>query len=163
MQAMRVFAALCWIMVFSVFSGVAADAEPLLVIEDESKGTVTEFDEADLLALPQVSFETSTIWTDGLRQFSGPTLVAVLEAAGYTGGDVTMVAINDYSVSIPKDGFDEEAPIIALRKNGAPFGVRDKGPLWVVYPYDSDPKFQSEAIYAYSVWQLNRIKVAGGR
>ena len=163
MQAMRVFAALCWVAVFGFFTGVAANAETLLVIEDESKGTVTEFDEADLLALPQVAFETSTIWTEGLRQFSGPTLAAVLEAAGYTGGDVTMVAINDYSVSIPKDGFDEEAPIIALRKNGAPFGVRDKGPLWVVYPYDSDPKFQSEAIYAYSVCQLNRIKVAGGR
>ncbi len=162
MQVMRAFAILCWIAVISPFAPHAAQAELLLAIEDQSTGKVAEFDESDLLALPQVAFETSTIWTEGIREFSGPTLLSVLQAAGFSGGQVTLVAINDYSVTIPAEGFDDEAPIVALRKNGAPFGVRDKGPLWVVYPYDSDPEFQSEAIYAYSVWQLNRIKVAGG-
>lgn len=36
--------------------------------------------------------------------------------------------------------------------------VRDKGPLWVIYPYDSDPALQSEVTYARSIWQLVRIE-----
>lgn len=164
MHLMRAFAMLCCVAATSALTTLSAEAggEPMLVIEDRGSGTVTTFEEADLLALPQVAFETSTIWTDGKRQFSGPLLVSVLEAAGVGDGEITLIAINDYSVIIPRDVIDEEAPIVALRKNGAPFGVRDKGPLWVVYPYDSDPELQSEAIYAYSVWQLNRISVAGG-
>ena len=37
--------------------------------------------------------------------------------------------------------------------------LRDKGPLWLVYPYDADTAYQSEVIYARSVWQLDRIEV----
>jgi len=162
MQVLRAFAIFCCVAVISAFNAMSAEAEPMLVVEDEASGTVTTFEEADLLALPQISFKTSTIWTDGIREFSGPSLMSVLEQAGVGSGEITLTAINDYSVIIRRDAINDEAPIVALRKNGAPFGVRDKGPLWIVYPYDSTPEFQSEAIYAYSVWQLNRIKVAEG-
>jgi hypothetical protein len=36
--------------------------------------------------------------------------------------------------------------------------VRDKGPLWVVYPYDSKPDYQSELIYVRSIWQLAQME-----
>jgi hypothetical protein len=36
--------------------------------------------------------------------------------------------------------------------------VRDKGPLWVIYPYDSDD-YRSEVIYSRSIWQLDRLEV----
>jgi hypothetical protein len=49
--------------------------------------------------------------------------------------------------------------MIAFRMNGAPMSVRDKGPLWIVYPYDSDPRFQTEIIYSRSIWQLDRLEV----
>ncbi len=39
--------------------------------------------------------------------------------------------------------------------------VREKGPLWIVYPYSSSPEFQNEVIYSRSIWQLNRITVEG--
>ncbi|RYH00603.1 oxidoreductase, partial [Salipiger sp. IMCC34102] len=39
--------------------------------------------------------------------------------------------------------------------------VRDKGPLWIVYPYDDTPEYRSEVIYSRSIWQLDRIEVAG--
>jgi hypothetical protein len=35
--------------------------------------------------------------------------------------------------------------------------VREKGPLWIVYPYDKNEKFQTEEIYARSVWSLWKI------
>ncbi|MEC8574513.1 MAG: oxidoreductase, partial [Pseudomonadota bacterium] len=37
--------------------------------------------------------------------------------------------------------------------------LRDKGPLWIVYPFDSDPAYQTEAIYSRSIWQLEEITV----
>jgi len=49
--------------------------------------------------------------------------------------------------------------LIATRLNGDTMHPRDKGPLWVVFPYSDGSEFQTEAIYAQSVWQLNRLDV----
>ena len=49
--------------------------------------------------------------------------------------------------------------MIAYERNGAVMSVRDKGPLWIVYPYDSNPDYQTEEIYARSIWQLEKITV----
>ena len=42
---------------------------------------------------------------------------------------------------------------------GAPMSVRDKGPLWIVYPYDQNTDYQSEVVFSRSIWQLNRITI----
>jgi hypothetical protein len=36
--------------------------------------------------------------------------------------------------------------------------VRDKGPLWLVYPYDSVSAYQTEVIYARSIWQVKQME-----
>ena len=94
-------------------------------------------------------------------EFSGPSLKSVLASSGAGQGNIVMTAVNDYSVEMPQDIVSDELPIIANRMNGEPFSVRDKGPLWVVFPYDSDTELQQELIYSYSIWQLNRIEVLG--
>ena len=76
-----------------------------------------------------------------------------------TEGTLKATAINDYAVEIPVEDAVEGGPIIAFMRNGAPMSVRDKGPLWIVYPYDSDPAYQTEVIYSRSIWQLDRIEV----
>ena len=53
----------------------------------------------------------------------------------------------------------EGGPIIAYYTNGEEMSRRDKGPLWVVYPYDSDIAYQTELVYSRSIWQLDRISV----
>jgi hypothetical protein len=37
--------------------------------------------------------------------------------------------------------------------------LRDKGPVWVVFPYDLATEYQSEVVYSRSVWQMVRIEV----
>jgi hypothetical protein len=137
----------------------ARATEILLTVSGAVDGGERGMTDADLLALPQVSFRTTTIWTEGEVTFSGPSLAAVLEAAGAGAGDLTFTAVNDYSVTMPRSAVEAGAPIIANRIDGAPFSRRDKGPLWVVFPYDSDPRFRAETVYAYSVWQLTDIVV----
>ncbi|WP_425090842.1 molybdopterin-dependent oxidoreductase [Tropicimonas sp. S265A] len=114
---------------------------------------------ADLDAMDQVTFTTTTIWTDGAVTFSGVPLKAVLDRAGAQGTQVEMIALNDYKVVMPLAQIDDTAPIIATRMDGAPMSVRDKGPYWVVFPYDRDPIYQTETIYSFSIWQLNQLKV----
>ena len=70
-----------------------------------------------------------------------------------------MVALNDYKVVMPLSDVESDVPIIATRMNGAPMSVRDKGPYWIVFPYDQDARYQTETIYSYSIWQLNRLNV----
>ena len=133
----------------------------VLTFSGDVSSDALSFSDADLLELPQVSFETFTLWTEGVQEFSGPSLKSVLEANNAGEGNLLMSAVNDYSVEMPQDIISDELPIIANRINGEPFSVCDKGPLWVVFPYDSDTELQQELIYSYSIWQLNRIEVLG--
>lgn len=111
----------------------------------------------DIANLTQTSFETTTIWTEGEIEFSGPSLKSVLELADITDGVVSLTAINEYTIEIAVSDITDDAPIVANKMNGKPFNRREKGPYWIVFPYDSDKKYQQEEIYAVSIWQLVSI------
>ena len=138
--------------------GQAAIAQDhVLTFTDES--TQKELSLAELDALEQVSFETSTIWTEENVEFSGVPLALILQQLELSGSTLRMTALNDYAVEMPFAEIEESYPIIATRMDGNTMKVRDKGPYWVVYPYDSDPKYQTETTYARSIWQLRSIAV----
>jgi hypothetical protein len=71
-----------------------------------------------------------------------------------------MTAINDYMIEVPVSDAVEGGPIIAFEMDGKPMSVRDKGPLWLIYPFDSNPDYQTEVFYSRSIWQLNRIEAS---
>lgn len=137
-------------------AGPALADDPLLTVVGPD-GTQT-YDQAALHAFGPVSFATSTIWTEGQPTFTGVPLQTILTDAGIDEGTVSAVAINDYAVQIPVDEVTADYPIVAFQQDGQAMSVRDKGPLWVIYPYDSDPALQSEVTYARSIWQLVRIE-----
>lgn len=138
---------------------MAGAQDVLLTVSGDVQGETRTFTDADLMALPQVSFTTGTIWTEAASTFSGPTLASVLEAAGAGDGDLRLSAINDYTVEMARGMVSDVAPIVATRIDGESFSVREKGPLWIVFPYDSGAEYQSELVYAVSVWQLVAIEV----
>ena len=116
-------------------------------------------DQTMLDELPQAEFATSTIWTEGIDVFSGPTLKVLVDFAGGGSGDVIASALNDYKMTIPRSFIEDVAPIVATRINGRTFSVREKGPLWIIFPYDKSEQYRSELTYALSVWQLGRLTV----
>ena len=128
-------------------------------IAETNADGAAEFDLDMLRALGLVEFDTTTLWTDGVQHFTGVPLVRVLNRIGATGTAIRAEALNDYVISIPVEDAVEGGPILAFEQNGTRLSVRDKGPLWVVYPYDSDPAYKSEVIYSRSVWQLQRMVV----
>jgi hypothetical protein len=128
-------------------------------IANTNDGAAAKFDLGMLEGLSPVTFETTTTWTDGPQSFTGVPLARLMEAVGAKGTRIQATAINDYSVEIPRADWVEGGPIIAYLNNGAPMSIRERGPLWIVYPYDTKPEYQSEVIYSRSIWQLDRIVV----
>ena len=82
-----------------------------------------------------------------------------MDLHGITTGTISATAINDYAVDIPIEDAVIGGPIIAYALNGADMSIRDKGPLWIVYPYDENTNYQSEVVFSRSIWQLNRITI----
>jgi hypothetical protein len=117
------------------------------------------FDMAMLAALPQVSFSTRTPWFAGARRFTGPLLRDVLAAAGASGARLRLRALNDYRVDLPWDDAERHGPILARLLDGVPMAVRDKGPLFLIYPFDDRPDLRSAVYYNRSAWQLRAIEV----
>ncbi|MFZ7092923.1 molybdopterin-dependent oxidoreductase [Primorskyibacter sp. 2E233] len=116
------------------------------------------FDLQMLRDLPSTEFETTTIWTDGVQHFGGVSLGTLLEALGINSGSLEASALNEYLIEIPLDDAVDDGALIAYEINGKEMSVRDKGPLWIVYPYDDNPEYRSEVYYARSIWQLDTIE-----
>lgn len=118
------------------------------------------FDLAMLQAMDPVEITTSTIWTEGVHSFTGVPLNRLVEVLGVTGGVLKMTAINDYMVEVPVSDAVEGGPVLAYAMDGEPMSVRDKGPVWLIYPFDGNSLYQSEVYYSRSIWQLNRIEAS---
>lgn len=142
----------------------ATDAPPALtgpVILTVATGpdTVEDFDLAALQALPVTTFETSTIWTEGVSTFTGVALSDLMARFSSQGTRLRATALNDYAIEIPIGDAVSDGPILAYFRDGAAMNVRDKGPLWIVYPYDADPAYRTEVVYSRSIWQLRTLEI----
>jgi len=122
-------------------------------------GSVANFDMPMLARLPQSHFTTATPWYAQPRKFSGPLLRDVLAAAGAQGTTLRAVALNDYWVEIPFDDSARHDVIVARLLDDKPMAVRDKGPLFVIYPFDARPELRTPVYYSRSAWQLRTIEV----
>tara|TARA_R100001369_G_scaffold18424_2_gene33900 strand:- start:579 stop:1085 length:507 start_codon:yes stop_codon:yes gene_type:complete len=118
-----------------------------------------QFDLEMLETLDATTFETTTIWTEGQHSFTGVSLDLLVDRLGLEGEKLRATAINDYAIDIPLGDAVEGGPIIAYRMDGDTMSVRDKGPLWIVYPYDANADYRSEVVYSRSIWQLDRIEL----
>jgi hypothetical protein len=128
-------------------------------IANTTDGTSALFDRAMLESLGMTTLETTTPWTDGVVKFEGVPARKLLEAVGSQGESIEAAALNDYISEIPAKDFADYDVILALRANGVELTVRDKGPIFIVYPLDSRPELNNEDIYSRCVWQLTRLTV----
>lgn len=119
----------------------------------------SNFDLAMLEALEQHKTKAETPWTEGKPSFDGPLLKAVLEAAGAKGSKLVVKALNDYSADVPVEDAFELDTILATRIDGKELSVREKGPLFLIYPFDTNPELYNEKYFGRSVWQIREIEV----
>ncbi|KPF72237.1 hypothetical protein IP69_04030 [Bosea sp. AAP35] len=116
-------------------------------------------DAAMLAALPGKVTIADTPWYPAKTQFEGPLGAALLDFVGATGTVLRVTALNDYAVEIPVADFRKWPVILATKINGKPISVREKGPIFVIYPFDQDPALYNELYFGRSAWQLKSIEV----
>ncbi len=128
------------------------------LLDTPNDGPRANFDVRMLEALPQHSFITSTPWYKTPTRFTGPLLADVLRAAGARGAHLNAVALNGYKVRIPAS--DASLGVVLARQvDDKPLSVRDRGPLFIVYPFDSSPDLKTTTHFGRSIWQLRAIEV----
>lgn len=134
-----------------------AQTEPNLTVTHPRLDAPVVLSRADLTALPRTEYVTTTIWTEGPQRFSGVSLRDLMGHLKIEAELLEFMAINDYSITVPVSEIGQDNPMIAYARNGEPMSLREKGPFWLVYNYDSDPTFRTETVYSRSIWQLDRI------
>jgi hypothetical protein len=156
-------AALPWQGPVAAQDGPAPGAEVVLTVTGldpaEFAGGRLELDMAMLQSLGQTRITTATIWTEGTHTYTGVLVHTLATHVKAADRDLRFHALNDYSVVIPATETSEIAPLLAYAMDDAPMPVREKGPLWVIYPYDADAEFRTDITYSRSIWQLDRIDV----
>jgi hypothetical protein len=128
-------------------------------VSNTNAASRARFDLKSLEALGITKVTTSTPWTEGKKVFEGIRLSDLLKAVGADGATITPVALNDYKLDIPREDFDKYPVILAYRMDGEELRVRDKGPLWIVYPRDDFPELDNRLIRSRWVWQVKELMV----
>lgn len=128
-------------------------------IENTNEDGKAVFDIASLENLGTVSFQTTSPWYNGRTTFTGISLQKLMDYVGAKGSVVKVTALNDYTTVIPLSDFKKYNVILALKINGEYMRIRDKGPLFIVYPYDSIPELNNQIFYSRSAWQVSSMKI----
>ncbi len=139
----------------------AEDPGPVVLTIDGATGDgkAHMFTLKELAALPSAGFETSTPWHTGPQRFDGVAMSDLMAAVAAKGKVIHVRALDDYNSDIPIADFARYKTLLAFKHNGATMPVRDKGPLFILYPFDSDPELRSETYYTRSPWQVAAITI----
>jgi hypothetical protein len=161
-QKIKIGAALVFALVALAQIG-AADAPPdftltLSIMPSAGEPREIELSRDALLALPKRSVRTMTPWTEGMVEFEGVPLAELIGLSGAKPAQIHAIALNNYAADIPAADAGIVDVIIAYRKDGQYMPVRDKGPLWVIYPLTSQPELDTEATHAKMIWQLKSLE-----
>jgi hypothetical protein len=117
------------------------------------------FDAAMLQALPSRVTVTNTPWYPEKTAFEGPVGAAMLDLVGANGTMLRVTALNDYVVEIPVADLRKWPVILATKIDGKLISVREKGPIFVIYPFDQEPSLYNELYFGRSAWQVRTIEV----
>jgi hypothetical protein len=89
------------------------------------------FDRPMLLRLKQERVMANTTEL-GRAVFTGPLLKEVLAAAGAARAKVSFIAVNNYEGWLAPEDIDGSDWILALDVDGAPLGLGQQGPIWLI-------------------------------
>ncbi len=137
---------------------VDPEYDKLFAFNDVSFDNAMEFDLDALQALPQAVARADFPKGGGEVEFTGPLVADLLDAAGATGKTVTISAMDGYSVEIPLDEMVEKGAVLALSRDGRPFGIGNFGPAQVVFPR-AERADLAEMPDDWWVWQIYLINV----
>lgn len=129
------------------------------MINQCNDGLEVHLDKAMIEALPKKDIRTENPWDHGPSNYQGVLLRDLLKFVGADGKILSISALNDFRAELSVADVEKYDVILAYKRDGVDLPVRDKGPLFVVFPFSDVPELATEARYAQSVWQVNQITV----
>ena len=141
-------------------SARAAPSDPVLLSVRSASGKGRDFSMPMLEQLPQRDIVTATPWYARPRTFTGPLLRDLLTAAGTKGSRLKAIALNDYAVEIPVADALTYDVVVARLLDKQPMPRRDKGPLFIIYPFDDHADLRTQLYFTRCAWQLRHIVVS---
>lgn len=128
----------------------------VLAANGQPVGLITQ---QQIQGLPQHEFSTATPWGQAAT-YRGPRLTEVLQQAGLNSPSVILTAADDYKVTLSLADLQLYQPILAWRRDGQPLPLRDRGPYWLMFNFDSTPDLRNDVWYYRAIWQVVSITVS---
>jgi hypothetical protein len=141
--------------VFWLVLSATVRAEPLSITGPEGEFVLSQ---EDILAISNQELITATPWTDGNHAFRGAPLAAVLERAGIQRGWVNARGLNHYSINLPLNKVLASHAFLAVHMNGELMRIKDKGPFWIIFPWNDHSELLTRDVRSWSVWQLQSLR-----
>jgi hypothetical protein len=134
-----------------------AEGDPVLRLTGlVGTGRPLDVDLLSLDGLPQQSVTTYEPFLKTTVTFSGVAFADLLDAAGASGQDVLVHALDDYERTIPANALREPGVLLATREGGEEIPIPEGGPVRLVFPEDS-PTGADPDLW---VWSVDRISVS---
>jgi hypothetical protein len=143
----------------AVVPAFAGGRDAVVLTIDGRTGAPRHFSIADLEKLGTEEVRTSTPWHDGDAVFEGVPLSRLMEHVGASGDMAAVLALNNYRTEVPLEDFGRYGVILAMKRDGSYMPVSDKGPLFIVYPFDDFDELNSELYYSRAAWQVRTITI----
>ena len=134
------------------------DSDKFFGYQEDEFEAAAQFDYDALQKLDMVKVRADFPKDGPVREFEGPLLADVLKAAGAEGKTVTVKALDGYAVEAPLEDLVAKGAVVALRRDGRPFGIGDFGPTQIVFPRAEKPELKDMPDDNW-VWSVYHIRV----
>ena len=141
------------------FATPAGAGDTILAVTGKVTGGEMNLTLAEIEAMGMARIETTTPWHDGRVTFEGVPMARFLEAVGARGTTAYVQALNDFSIEIPLSDLTGFNAILAFKSDGNYMEIADKGPLFIVFPYDDVEEVRNALFYSRSIWQIHSIEI----
>lgn len=121
-----------------------------------------DFTLSELQALTQSDITTAHPWSIAPQHYHGVDMNALFGLLFNHRRvlSIQLEALNDFSVAVDWSQIEAFSPILAWQEDEQVMTRRNKGPLWLVLPFDQVPKVQQADFLHFMVWQLRAIRVS---
>lgn len=117
------------------------------------------FDRQMLTALPPTAFTTQAPWQAEPAIYEGVALSTLLDTVIAGSQSFRAIGRDDYEIEFTGVDVYRYPVMVAYRVNGREPGIRELGPLLIMFPFDDYPELLTKTHMTLSVWQLIEMQI----